>query len=216
MLTSFNSYSQKTDLSVPEFEKVIGQTNVQLLDVRTVGEYHSGHLTNALLADWTNEKEFKESVQALDKTKPIYTYCLSGARSNAATQWLRQNGFTAYNLSGGINAWKNADKPLAQAVAVEQITMQEYLAQIPAGKTVLVDFSAIWCPPCKKMAPVLDSLVAAHGSKFILVKIDGGEQFSICKELAVEALPTFIIYKKGKSVWRKRGMADMQEFVKQL
>lgn len=213
LLSACNSNAQQTNLSVQEFEKVIAKNNVQLLDVRTPGEYQSGHLSNAFLADWNNENEFKERAKAFDKNKPVYTYCLSGARSGAATDWLRQNGFTAYNLSGGINAWKKADKPIEQAIAVKQITMQEYLAQVPTDKTVLVDFTAVWCAPCKKMAPVLDSLLALHGDKFILVKIDGGDQTDICKELNVDGFPTFVIYKQGKEVWRKQGLTDMRDFL---
>jgi rhodanese-related sulfurtransferase len=212
-LICMRSYAQQTNLSVDEFQQAIVQKNIQLLDVRTPAEYQSGHLSNAMLANWNNESEFKTRVQALDKSKPVYTYCLSGARSNAATQWLRQNGFTAYNLAGGISAWKRADKPVEQAVTVNQITMQEYLAQIPDNKTVLVDFGAVWCPPCKKMAPVLDSLVNTYGSRFVLVKIDGGEQTDICKELKVDGFPTFIIYKKGKETWRQQGLTEQREFV---
>src|SRR5665647_1259281 len=216
LLTACNSDSQQTNLSVTEFEKAIAQSNIQLLDVRTPEEYQSGHLNNAFLADWNNEEEFKTRVQALDKNKPVYTYCLSGARSDAATQWLRQNGFTAFNLEGGINAWKRADKPVEQAETVKQITLDEYMAQIPKDKTVLVDVSAVWCPPCKKMAPIVESLVNTHGAQFLLVKIDGGQQTDICRELKVEAFPTFIIYKQGKEIWRKQGLVDMKEFVEIL
>ncbi len=214
LLAACNSNAQQTNLSVPEFEKAIAQSNSQLLDVRTSDEYKSGHLSNALLANWNNDNEFKTRVQSLDKTRPVFTYCLSGARSGAATQWLRENGFTAYNLTGGISAWKRADKPVEQDKAVSQISLMEYMAQIPADKTVLVDFGAVWCPPCKKMAPVLDALVAKHGEQFTLVKIDGGEQTAICKELKVEGFPTFIIYKNGKEVWRKEGIVDEKEFLK--
>ena len=216
LILSCNSNSQEPNLSVPDFEKGIAQQNIQLLDVRTNGEYQSGHLQHALWADWTNQTEFQERVKALDKNKPVYTYCLSGGRSGAATKWLNENGFTAYNLSGGISAWKQANKPIEQTVTVPQISMQEYLSKIPSNKTVLVDFGAVWCPPCKAMAPILDSLVAADGSKFILVKIDGGDQTSICKALKVDGFPTFIIYKGGKEVWRKSGMVAASELVKQL
>src|SRR5665647_3812456 len=75
LLTACNSDSQQTNLSVTEFEKAIAQSNIQLLDVRTSEEYQSGHLNNAFLADWNNEEEFKTRVQALDKSKPVYTYC---------------------------------------------------------------------------------------------------------------------------------------------
>ncbi|MBS1916875.1 MAG: thioredoxin fold domain-containing protein [Bacteroidetes bacterium] len=208
--------AQQTNLSVDEFEKAIAQKNIQLLDVRTPGEYQSGHLKNTLQADWNNPAEFKERVKALDKSKPVYTYCLSGARSNAATKWLIQNGFTAYNLQGGITAWKSAGKPVEGLTPVKQISMKEYLEKIPQDKTVLVDFSAVWCPPCKAMEPVIDSLEHQYGNKFLIVKIDGGTQTGICKELNVEAFPTFLLYKNGKETWRKQGMATTKEFLSVL
>ena len=216
ILAACNTSAQKDNISVTEFEKGINQSNIQILDVRTPGEYQSGHLKNAFLADWNNQKEFQDRVKALDITKPVYTYCLSGGRSGAAMDWLKKNGFTAYNLAGGISAWKKEDKPVEQAVSVKQISLEEYMAQIPKDKTVLVDFNAVWCPPCKKMASVLDSLASTHGSQFVLVKIDGGEQTDISKELNVEGFPTFIIYKRGKEVWRKQGLTEMNEFVSQF
>ena len=63
------------------------------------------------------------------------------------------------------------------------------------------------------MAPVLDSLLATHGDKFELVKIDGGDQTDICKELNVDGFPTFILYKQGKEIWRKQGLTEMKEFI---
>jgi len=213
MFLACNSNAQQVNLSVDEFQKAIEQSNIQLLDVRTPGEYQSGHLKGALLADWTNPNEFQTRAKALDKSKPVYTYCLSGGRSGAASEWLRQNGYTAYNLSGGMSAWKRADKPVEQAVEVAQISLEEYLAQIPKDKTVLVDFSAVWCPPCKKMAPVIDSLVKTNGAQFVLVKIDGGQQTSICKQLNVDAFPTFIVYKQGKEIWRKQGIVEAKELL---
>jgi rhodanese-related sulfurtransferase len=213
---SCESSAQSSNLSVDEFEKAISQNNIQLLDVRTPAEYQSGHLKNTLLANWNNEAEFRLRVQSLDKNKPVYTYCLSGARSNAATQWLRKQGFNAYNLEGGIIAWKNAGKPVEGAVTVKQISLQEYMALIPSGKTVLVDFSAVWCPPCKAMVPVLDSLQKMQGNNFVLLNIDGGTQINICKEIKVDAFPTFIVYKNGKEFWRKQGVTTTKELLSAL
>lgn len=216
ILASCNGNAQKTNLTVQEFEEGVNKNNIQILDVRTSAEYATGHLSNALLADWNNEKEFKERSKALDKNRPIYTYCLSGARSNSATAWLINNGYTAYNLKGGINAWKNSNKPMAQVLAVKQITSQEYLDAIPKDKTTLVDFNAIWCAPCKKMNPILDSLIANNLTPFTFIKINGGDQNSICKELNIEAFPTFIIYKNGVQVWRKQGIISQAEFEENL
>lgn len=216
LLFSCNSSAQKSDLSVQEFEKAIGQKDIQILDVRTPGEYQSGHLTNAFLADWTNQQEFTSRVTALDKSKPVYVYCLSGGRSDAAARMLNKNGFTAYSLSGGINAWNRENKPLVVDKPVAQISMEAYLASIPKDKTVLVDFSARWCPPCKKMEPVLEKLEKDHGSKFTLLKIDGGSQTQLCNALQIDAFPTFILYKQGKPVWRKEGIVEIEDFIDQL
>jgi rhodanese-related sulfurtransferase len=182
LILSCNGSAQKSNLSVQEFEKGISQNGIQVLDVRTAREYQSGHLANAFLADWTNKQEFTERVAALYKAKPVYAYCLSGGRSDAAMNWLNKNGFTAYNLSGGINAWNKENKPLEAVTPVEQISMEKYLTSIPKDKTVLVDFSAPWCPPCKKMEPVLQTLLKEHGSKFTLLQFDGGSQTALCKD----------------------------------
>lgn len=216
LLFACNSSAQKSNLSVQEFEKAIGQKDIQILDVRTPGEYQSGHLTNAFLADWTNQQVFTSRVAALDKSKPVYVYCLSGGRSDAAARMLNKNGFTAYSLSGGINAWNRERKPLVVDKPVEQISMEAYLASIPKDKTVLVDFSARWCPPCKKMEPVLEKLEKDHGSKFTLLKIDGGSQTQLCNALQIDAFPTFILYKQGKPVWRKEGIVEPEDFIDQL
>ena len=213
---SCNISAQKQNLSADEFEKAIAQPGIQLLDVRTLKEYQSGHLANAFLADWTNRAEFESRVKSLEQNKTIYTYCLSGARSNDAAEWLRKNGFTVYNLAGGISSWRKNNKPVVQASETKQITPDEYFSQISADQTVLVDFGAEWCPPCKKMEPVLDSLQAKHGSTFHLIKIDGGEQTNLCKALGIDGFPTFIIYKNGKATWHKQGLVDIKELEAQL
>ena len=208
---SCNSEAQQTDLTVTEFQKDISGNNIQLLDVRTAAEYQSGHLKNALLANWNDQSEFQERIKALDKNKPVYTYCLSGARSHSATLWLRQQGFTAYNLSGGITVWRNAGMPVELVKTVPQISLDEFMSQIPKDGTVLVDISAAWCPPCRTMAPIVDSLAKANANRFVLVKIDGGEQSDICGKLSVSGFLTFIVYKNGKEVLRKEGLVDAKE-----
>jgi len=217
MLNTSNSIAQQlTNLTVGDFEKAVKQPNIQVLDVRTWGEFQSGHLKDAFLADWTNQEQFTDRVQSLDKSKPVYTYCLSGARSGAAASWLREKGYRAFNLEGGIAAWKRAGKSVAAADRVKQMTLKEFQSLIPPDKTVLVDIGAAWCPPCKKMDPVIDSLAKSKNLPFELIRIDGGNQTEISKKLQVEALPTFLIYKNGKEVWRKSGIVDAKELSKHL
>ena len=204
-------------LSAEEFENGINVKGVQLLDVRTAGEYNSGHLKNALQANWVNSEEFRERVKYIDKDKPVYVYCLVGSRSAYAATWLRENGYsTVKELQGGINAWKRAGKPLDGGNNQLQMTVAEYNTMIPADKTVLVDFGAAWCPPCVKMKPVLEELEKNKALHFQLIKVDAGVHTDIMKALNIEPIPVFIIYKKGKEVWRKQGLVSKEEFISQL
>lgn len=198
-----------------DFEKGITTPGVQVLDVRTAGEYQSGHIKNALLADWTNQQQFMDRISYVDKDKPVYVYCLAGGRSNAAAQWMRSNGFkTVVELQGGMNAWKRENKPVEGSSNEPQMTMEQYLASIPKDKTVLVDFGAEWCPPCVKMKPVIDELEKAGG--FTLVNIDAGVHTNLMKELNIEPIPVFIVYKQGKETWRKQGVVSKEELTVQL
>lgn len=208
---------QATNISVEEFRAGIAKGNIQILDVRTRDEYNSGHIAGSFLADWTRPDEFSERIKSLDINKPVYTYCLSGARSQAAAAQLRAAGFKeVYNLAGGVVAWSRALMPLEGVQRTPQITKEEFMARIPADQTVLVDIGAVWCPPCKKMEPVVKDLVQSNGDAFTLVQIDGGVQEVLAQQLGVHSFPTFLIYKKGKEVWRKEGIIAKEELLKQL
>ncbi|MFN5023498.1 MAG: rhodanese-like domain-containing protein, partial [Chitinophagaceae bacterium] len=72
---------QPLTISAVQFKAAIEQPGVQVLDVRTTGEFQSGHIQNAFQANWNDSKEFQERIQHLDKTKTVYVYCQAGARS---------------------------------------------------------------------------------------------------------------------------------------
>ncbi|MES2849412.1 MAG: thioredoxin domain-containing protein [Bacteroidota bacterium] len=207
---------EKNDLSADEFEKGISnKDSVQILDVRTAKEYAVTHIKGSLLADWNNKEEFNHRIAFVDKSKPVYVYCLAGSRSAAAAKQMRNAGFqNVYELNGGINAWKAANKSLEGKSDKKQMTVDEFNAVINSDKVVLVDFGAEWCPPCKKMEPVLKSLETK--GKFKLLKVDGGNDEDLLKAYNITALPVFIIFKDGKQVWRKDGVAEEAEFVKNL
>lgn len=200
-----------------EFIKKIANGQGQILDVRTAGEFKSGHIENALQADWNNKAQFTERIQFVDKDKPVYVYCLAGGRSAAAAEWMRKNGYhTVIELEGGINAWKKAEKPLEGTSTEKQMTIIEYWTNISKDKTTLVDFGARWCPPCVKMEPILAELQANKDLNFLLVKVDGGIHTDVMNALNIEPIPFFIVYKKGKEVWRKQGVVSKEELFKQL
>ncbi|MBY0536298.1 MAG: thioredoxin fold domain-containing protein [Chitinophagaceae bacterium] len=199
-----------------DFNSGIQQKNIQILDVRTAEEFKSGHIKGALQADWNNKAQFNDRTQYLNKEQKVYVYCLSGGRSAAAAGMLRGKGYSVVELKGGMMAWKAAGMPVEGANTGPQMTSTDYQKAINSNSVVLVDFGAEWCPPCKKMEPVLADLIKTNGNQFKLVKVDGGKDNDIMKQEKVEALPVFIVYKNGKEVWRHQGIVSKEDLLKAI
>jgi rhodanese-related sulfurtransferase len=213
----FQVTAQSGVLSPTQFQQQVIAGQSQLLDVRTAGEYKQGHLSNALQADWTNSAEFAERVKYLDKNKPLLVYCASGGRSGQAAEWLVKQGFVKVdNLTGGMIAWKQASLPFVTEEVTRQMSAEAYAKLIRSAGVVLVDFGAEWCPPCKKMEPVLASLQKELAGKYTLVKVDGGRDTDMMKANGVNALPVFIVYKNGKETYRIQGVVEKNILKAQL
>lgn len=204
--------AQNGSLVATAFAKKIATQKTQVLDVRTAQEFQSGHLKNALQADWLDKGQFADRVQYLDKSIPVLVYCASGVRSAAAAKWLTEKGFAeVQNMQGGLVSWKSAGLAMDAEVEKPQLTLEQYAAQVKTGNHVLVEFGAEWCPPCKAMEPVIARLLKEMPGKFKLVKVDGGNDVTVMKQQKVEALPVFIQYKNGREVWRKQGVVAYDE-----
>ncbi len=76
---------------------------------------------------------------------------------------------------------------------------------------VLVDFHATWCGPCKMMEPVIKELKSKFGDKLSVIKIDIDKNQELAGKLGVRGVPTFILYKSGKPVWRESGARPIHE-----
>ncbi|KAL3723237.1 hypothetical protein ACJRO7_035423 [Eucalyptus globulus] len=72
------------------------------------------------------------------------------------------------------------------------------------SKLMLIDFTASWCGPCKRMQPVVDAM-ASKFTDVEFVKIDVDELSDVAQEFGVQAMPTFVLVKKGKEVDRLLG-----------
>ncbi|MBL0153518.1 MAG: thioredoxin [Chitinophagaceae bacterium] len=84
---------------------------------------------------------------------------------------------------------------------------------IQLNKLVLVDFTAAWCGPCKMLAPVLHEVKEALGDTASIIKIDVDQNPAIASEYQVQGVPTLILFKEGKQVWRQSGVLPKQAIV---
>ncbi len=91
------------ELASAEFENAIkNNPNAVIVDVRTPGEYQSGHIPNAINID-ISSAEFPDKINTLDRNKEYYVYCRSGGRSTTACQYMTSLGFkNINNLYGGV------------------------------------------------------------------------------------------------------------------
>ena len=199
-------------------EKLKEMPTATIIDVRTIDEFSKGHLANALNYDW-NEIEFDKQISSLDKSKPVFVYCLSGGRSSSAASKMRSEGFkTVYELDGGIMKWRSANLPETTDITVisDGMSKEEFDALLNTDKIVLIDFYADWCAPCKKMKPYLDEISKDMADKVVVIRINADDNRALCKELKIDALPVLQIYKNKNLNWINTGFIDKAEVLSKL
>ena len=94
--------------------------------------------------------------------------------------------------------------------------MARFKELINKNKPVLIDFYAEWCGPCKLMSPVLNEVKDELGESVSVIKIDVDRNREITQKFGIKGVPTFMIFKEGKQLWRQSGIISKEELLSKL
>lgn len=84
---------------------------------------------------------------------------------------------------------------------------------VSSDKTVLIDFWASWCGPCRMMSPVIDQIAEEVGENIKVCKVNIDEEQSLALKYNVMSIPTFIVMKNGEETGRSVGVQDKSEIM---
>ena len=207
---------KSVSLGPQEFEKQLASGGERiLLDVRTPGEFGERHLAGALNIDY-NGADFNSRIGNLDKTQPVYVYCLSGGRSAAAAQTLTDIGFTkVYEMKGGISRWIAENHPVeAENYNPNKgMSLQELQSMLQAAQdsVVLVDFNAAWCAPCKKMKAFMPALIKDCSGKLKVIYVDYDNNPQLVSAMKVASIPALMLFQNGIEMKRYAGFVPQED-----
>ena len=91
---------------------------------------------------------------------------------------------------------------------------ETFQSVIQSTNFTLVDFHATWCGPCKMMKPILEDLKNSMGTSLRILKLDVDKNPAASQAYQVQGVPTLILFKKGKLLWRESGVLQAKELEK--
>lgn len=99
-------------------------------------------------------------------------------------------------------------------MAIVDVTDQSFAEEVEKEeKTVLVDFWAPWCPPCRMIAPVLEEIDAEMSDKVKITKVNVDENPDLSKKFGVMSIPTLLLFKDGEVVNKMSGFMPKAQLV---
>ncbi len=96
------------------------------------------------------------------------------------------------------------------------ITDQNYDATVAEGLPLVIDFSATWCGPCKKIAPIIDELAAEYEGKVNICKCDVDDNEELTSKFGIRNVPSIFFIKNGEIVDKHVGAGTKQQFQEKI
>jgi len=92
--------------------------------------------------------------------------------------------------------------------------MSNFNDLIKGNTSVLVDFYADWCGPCKTIAPILKEVKSELGDKLRIVKVNVDRNQQAAAHYGVRGVPTLILFQNGQQIWRESGVVPRDQLIK--
>lgn len=103
------------------------------------------------------------------------------------------------------------------AMTIKEIKTNEYNQEVvDDGGLVLVDFWAVWCGPCRMVAPILEQLAEEYAGKLKIVKVNADEEPDLISSFGISSIPTILVYNNGQVVSRIIGAKPKPGILKEL
>ena len=101
-------------------------------------------------------------------------------------------------------------------MAIVHVTKDNFKEVVQSDKTVLLDFWANWCAPCKMLAPVIDRLAEQYAGRVKVAKIDIDEHSALAERYDIQSIPTILLFKDGKVTARDVGAKPLSNYTAML
>jgi len=100
-------------------------------------------------------------------------------------------------------------------MSVVKITKDNYAAVVAENQTVLLDFWAVWCGPCKMIAPIVEE-IAAERSDVVVGKVDVDSEMELAMQFGISSIPTLVVIKNGVPAAKAVGYRPKADILKLL
>lgn len=100
-------------------------------------------------------------------------------------------------------------------MSVKNITNDNFDEFVDTDKTVLIDFYADWCNPCKMMSPLVDE-ISEEFSQFSIGKVNVDEQQELAAKFTISSIPTLLFFKNGEEKFKSVGLQSKQHIIELL